>query len=795
VQGSTGGSSTGGRGGVAEPPRPDPDADPDKAARDLARKMVGGMEPSAGLAAFATATVVAVATVIGTAIGQVLLKNNAVALTIVAVAAIYGLTVLGLYFRGALRDPLGRLRRARRRPGAEPAAREPAAAAGGPGTPAALDEARQADTRPGRGAHAGGARRRGPARRRRIRAVAVACALAIAGAAVGYFAIGAAFARGTGPGIVSVAGLFAVAGAAAAVLRWRWHAWPSWLRYRTRTALACAMVFLSLSAGATLGRARLVPPCPAPAELRVLASAEDLAGIQAAIPGFEQAEPARRHTACYLVDVTAYAAPSDSAAWSGLANGWGHAALSGDGPRPDIWIPGSSAEVALVARRAHGRVRSLGSVASSPLVAAVPDDLLAGGVSGLRSSISWRDLYTALSARDIGLALPNPVLSETGRLQIAALYPALTRIQQRAIEAPGSFPPDSGNLLCAAAQSTDDSAGAATRTAYLVSEAALIASNDQQLTGAACATLTGAEPPFTAFYPAGAAALDFPFTLVSWGAADPVRHGYELDFYRWLLTSTAARTELAGQGLRPPGCGKIGRAHGVLASVVSCAPADASAGAAVTRALASFQQAQAPAHILVGIDDSEPMQPYLPQITAAVDAELGIHGQHIGRRDSFGLWVLPGRAGQTYRQLVAFGPASARQPQVPLRLGILTGHAHSANYDMLASAAGLLYRQPAGRPAASNSVVLLTDGDAYPHDPHGHTSTSVTGQFDLPPAGHSRIKLFIIAFGPAGCTQAAAGSLTMAAFADATGGTCLQANGSDPRTLLAQVLGQISAGE
>lgn len=67
------------------------------------------MEPSAGLAAFATATVVAVATVIGTAIGQVLLKNNAVALTIVAVAVLYGLTVLGLYFRGTLRDWLGRL--------------------------------------------------------------------------------------------------------------------------------------------------------------------------------------------------------------------------------------------------------------------------------------------------------------------------------------------------------------------------------------------------------------------------------------------------------------------------------------------------------------------------------------------------------------------------------------------------------------------------------------------------------------------------------------------------------------
>jgi hypothetical protein len=627
----------------------------------------------------------------------------------------------------------------------------------------------------------------------------VGCALAVAGAAVGYFGLGSAFARGTGPGIASVLGLFAVAGAAAATVRWRRHGWPSWLRYRTRAALACAMVFVSLSAGATLGRARLVPPCAAPTELRVLASAEDLAGIQAAIPVFEQAEPARRHTACYLVDVTAYAAPSDSSAWSGLADGWGPAALSGDGPRPDIWIPASTAEVALVADRAPGRVRSLGSVASSPLVAAVPDDLLAGGLSGLRSSITWPDLYTALSARGIGVALPNPVLSETGRLQIAALYPALTRVQQRVIEAAGSFPPDSGNLLCGAAQATDDTSRAAPRTVYLVSEAALIASNEQQLTGGACATLTRPEPRLTAFYPAGTAALDFPFTLVNWSGTSAARQGYELDFYHWLVTSPAALAAIAGRGLRPPGCGAIsGASHGILARAMACAPGGAPGGAAVSRALASFQQAQAPAHILVGIDDSGPMQPYLPQVTAAVDAELGPAGQHIGRRDSFGVWTLPGRAGQTDHQIVAFGPASATQPQVPARLGVLTGHAHSAVYDMLANAARLLYRQPVGRPAASSSVVLLTDGDGFPPgDPHGHTSTSVTGQFDLPPPGHSPIKLFIIAFGPAGCTQTAAGvaNLTMAAFADATGGTCLQANGSDPRTLLAQVLGQISAGE
>ena len=218
----------------------------------------------------------------------------------------------------------------------------------------------------------------------------------------------------------------------------------------------------------------------------------------------------------------------------------------------------------------------------------------------------------------------------------------------------------------------------------------------------------------------------------------------------------------------------------------------------MSRALASFQQAQAPAHILIAIDDSGPMQPYLPQITAAVDAELGPGGTHIGDGDSFGIWTLPGsRTGQTYQQLVQFGRASAIRPQVPADLGVLTGHDHSANYDMLTDAAGLLYAQARATPKPINSVILPTDGDGYPQgDPDKGSEVGVTGNFDLPPGGHSPIKLYIIAFGPEGCAESGTGSAgqSMAAFADATGGTCLQANGADPHQLLAQVLGQISTG-
>ena len=97
-------------------------------------------------------------------------------------------------------------------------------------------------------------------------------------------------------------------------------------------------------------------------------------------------------------------------------------------------------------------------------------------------------------------------------------------------------------------------------TAYLVSEAALISNNADQLTEGACATLTKSPPLLTAFYPAGGAVLDFPFTTVNWGgtsAGGKTRSQYEADFYHW-LTSRAAVALLEPE-LRPPHCGKLSK--------------------------------------------------------------------------------------------------------------------------------------------------------------------------------------------------------------------------------------------
>ena len=95
----------------------------------------------------------------------------------------------------------------------------------------------------------------------------------------------------------------------------------------------------------------------------------------------------------------------------------------------------------------------------------------------------------------------------------------------------------------------------------------------------------------------------------------------------------------------------------------------------------------------------------------------------------------------------------------------------------------------AGKPPI-NSVVLITDGDGYSgQDPDGGTAARVQTLFTSPPFGESRIALYIIAFGPAGCTP------TFLNLAKDTNGGCYPAAGGDPRQLLKQALDQITGGE
>ena len=613
---------------------------------------------------------------------------------------------------------------------------------------------------------------------------------------LGYWTLGNGFAHGLLWGLVALAGVVVLlTGIVALAWYGRRHPWRAWLYPGSRMAMAFTVTCLGLSAGATLGRLHLAPPCPLPVEIPVLASQENLAAVQASVTMFEQAEPAFLHESCYVADLTAYAARSDGDAEADLESGWGPSALSADGPRPDIWLPSSTEEVTTVnahASSAAPRLAIAGSTGRSPLVVAVPTSLIRrDAIYGTELNGNWGAMYSMLQGHGISLSVPNPGQSATGLLGITGIYGDLTSSEERQIAASGNFPPDSGIMMCAAAQATEQ--GLPSSSAYLVSEAAVKLYNSGQLTEGACSTLTTPFPSLTALYPSDAASLDFPLVTLDWGGnSDTARlaQRYELDFYRW-LGSTAGQKVLNEYGLGPS-------QPSAATPSVTLPSETLPSQSQIQGALQLFTRKAPPARILVAIDDSGPMEPYLQQIASAVIEVLGTGTTtSLGARDSFGIWAFPGAGTSTYQALVPFaGGANSQRDAVAASTSMLSAHAHSAEFDLITDAARVLYGQSAKAQQAISSLILLTDGESYANgqDPDGNTLVSV--QDLLHPLGTAQplVRVFVIAFGDPGCAQSPPGSPqdTLTALATANKGNCVNVN--DLGQQLGQLVSQLSAG-
>jgi hypothetical protein len=615
----------------------------------------------------------------------------------------------------------------------------------------------------------------------RIRAAArfvalLAAAVAVTAAAffAGYWLLGAGFAHGWLAGLAGLAGFVAVAALLAAWWRYRparpgrTRSWPG-LGSGRGTAIG-SVVILGQSAGATLGASDLRPApaaaagCPSPTELRVLASSEVLAPLQSAIHAFEQDERAVFRSPCYTVDITAYAAADDKAADAGMTGAWSLA----DGPRPDIWIPDSSEEAGRAGKGNRG-LSPLRSIGSTPLVIAVPT-ARGAALAAAGPTATLGQLYQAAST-GLTFQLPNVRLSEAGRLGIAGLYRSLTPAERTRIGATGSFPTDSASLLCQAASAADPAPAA-----YLVSSLAVRASNDAALGAAACPGQQAGPGWLSTFRPAGGTVLDFPFATVSWPGVpvSAAKATAERAFYDWLTGDGVS--VLREAGLEPPVADPALPPSGTISSAVS-----------------GLTRTQPSARILLAVDDSAPMQPYLGQIGQAVSAVLGpqAQGSNLSARDSFAVWTFPGRDGQgTDRALVPLAPVTpAQRAKVPKAVAGLSGKGHSAQFDLVYDAAlSLATRAP--RQSAS-SVVLLTDGDISPVDAHGTNMVKTITTLD-----QLRVKVYVIAFGPAGCGETPSGlfydSLTW--LAQAGGGTCVNAASGGLAQQLAQDISTLSTG-
>jgi hypothetical protein len=342
------------------------------------------------------------------------------------------------------------------------------------------------------------------------------------------------------------------------VLRW------SWLRRTTRRALARRWVrrtalvvafLLGLPLGtaiwphlsATVYESALDAgwtDCPAPVQVRLMTASEQVPALTGLVREFETADAAAALGGCYRADVTVY---PTGVALDRLASAFSSNWREEDrppslGPRPDVWIPGSSADVDLVlrglgvgigpgpsgragyGRRADGEhlgFERFGPVASSPLVVAVPRQP-AFSTGGVRLQQPVVSLLDGLRRSRAALAMPDALTSSAGLLHAVGLnragYP-LHRLDPPP-GAPLGLDGDNG-LLCwyrEHAARSSAAAAAVTTTAMLVSERALATYDAGRPLGGVCAAPVrpGDVSQLWPYYLRDNPALDFPFVGLVW---------------------------------------------------------------------------------------------------------------------------------------------------------------------------------------------------------------------------------------------------------------------------------------
>jgi Ca-activated chloride channel homolog len=566
-----------------------------------------------------------------------------------------------------------------------------------------------------------------------------------------------------------------------------------------------AFVVVALIAAA-LGRLVLLSPsvtawasarlfgCPNPTELRLLATPEGLTTAQELADQFE-AQEARANQGCAPARLYVYARPPGTAQ-AALASGWSANNLRSLGPRPDLWLPGSQRySLTNPAQTSNGLLLGVRTalLATTPLVLAVPAQVLPPILGARRTDLRWTEALSALDRPEWSLVRPDPVLTVVGELATLAIYASdgggperladpeaagdlvdLARARAienriaRGLDAHGYPLGDTVDLLCRHRQLTS------TPTALIVTEQHVVRFNAGRPLGGSCPEATTAPAPgarLIAVYPVDTLALDYPLITLEWpDRSDPQRRWTER-FGAWLVDE-AGRAALNDVGLRPPARSvghPLTEALGALTGISY--PRVVLAPEVVERSNRVHAEAERPGRVLLALDASGSMQRPVSRGTtrfvvaaAAVARSLGL----VSDRDEFGLWVFQG-SGRAPRQLVAVGPGGAEVNGVPRRdatvraLGAVRPSGNTPLYRAIVDATAAL--GPAD-PDRIDAVVVLTDGVDY--------GSGITAAAMVNAVRGTGVRVFVVAIGEASCGVPALEEVTRV-----SAGGCVQASPGD----------------
>ena len=492
------------------------------------------------------------------------------------------------------------------------------------------------------------------------------------------------------------------------------------------------------------------------------------------------------------VDVQVRAVESVEAA-GGLVAGWDEAAL---GPRPDVWVPASSAWALQVQLKRQATKQSdlipyeRPKVATTPMVFAMPKPM-AQALGWPQQPLGWNDLLGAVRSGEgwrafnqpqwgpFRLGKLDPNLSTPGlEALIGAVFAAtgqgsdlsVETLQQQADQlrtvilgierAPGQDADTPATFLANLQQADQADQALGFVSVVPLDEKSVLDYNQGNLGGLEDG---GQRPkpkvPLVAVYPKeGTLEADHPWIVLRAPWVDAAKRRAAAGFLDYLRSgSVQARFQQAGFRSSSGRAGPtVTEANGLLADQPSRVLAPP-APKVVAAALESWNAARKRSNVLAVYDVSGSMK---EPVSGSGRTKIGLVKQAalealplFAPETNLGTWVfstnLPG--GKDWRELVPIGPTNAKLPGGKSRRDVLAGaltqlqatNGDTGLYDTALAAFRAVKRSYA--PGRLNLVVLLTDG--INDDPDGGITKQELLTRLKAEQGDQKVALITVAFG------------------------------------------------
>jgi Mg-chelatase subunit ChlD len=548
-----------------------------------------------------------------------------------------------------------------------------------------------------------------------------------------------------------------------------------WIRRHRMAAVVVIVVLLLGSAGAAVAL-QSAQSCEDPTEVAVMVPEDGAPGFSAAADAFERASTTPFSCPRYHLTTFGVGWPALRAAF---ASGWGHApgeagAASLElGPRPDVWLAESGAQIDIVAPEGAGQgftVSHPTAVAGSPLVLAVPEPHADALLATTERGDTSEELMAAAVAAGLDVVRANPDASFAAALHTERLYAeagagsgtaaagevlaALELDLGHALEQVGLPVGTDGALLC---RLDELSRPEPPRVAVLTTERAMIGR------GAACPAsgAGGSGTELVPFYPDPALGLDYTAVRLTWAGVAPAgrRADAASAFVRWLGTSEGQAVLGESAGTRGVG----GRApvdeNGPLPGLQDTPPIEPDVNVdheRVESAEELYRAARRPAKVLVMVDASASMGRPADGERKRIDvAQRGVREAlgHLSGSDEVGIWAFSGAAGTSPRPVLDMTTSQVARSEAPERLGMLRPEGHTPLYDAVDAGTSHLVAQDPDDASRRHltALVVLTDGENLPGDGPGSELTAADLVESARAQEGSGVRVYVVAVGEASC--------------------------------------------